>query len=42
MPKAWKRYVDDTFTTLDRGTVDDFYGISQPEALHPLHHRDIE
>lgn len=28
MPKIWKRYVDDTFTTLDRGTVDDFYGIS--------------
>ena len=28
MPKAWKHYVDDTFTTLDRGTVDDFYGIS--------------
>ena len=28
MPKIWKRYVDDTFTTLDRGTVADFYGIS--------------
>ena len=23
-PKIWKRYVDDTFTILDRGNVDSF------------------
>ena len=23
-PTIWKRYVDDTFTILDRGNVDDF------------------
>ena len=33
-PRIWKRYVNDTFTILDRENVDDF--------LHPLHHGDRE
>lgn len=28
-PKIWKRYVDDTFTILDRDHVDGFFGTSQ-------------
>ena len=39
-PRIWKRYVDDTFTILDRGNVDSF--LQQPAAFHSLHHGDRE
>ena len=42
-PRIWKRYVDDTFTILDRENVDDFLQhLKKPAAFHPLHHGDRE
>ena len=42
-PRIWKRYVDDTFTILDRENVDDFLQhLKKPAAFHPLHRGDRE
>ena len=43
VPRIWKRYVDDTFTILDRKNVDDFLqhlNNQQPSIRH--HHGDRE
>ena len=39
-PRIWKRYVDDTFTILDRRWL--LTAFKQPAAFHPLHHGDRE
>ena len=43
-PKIWKRYVDDTFTILDRDRVDVFlqHLNSQHMTINPFHHGDRE
>ena len=42
-PKIWKRYLDDTFTILDRCNADSFFTPSQqPAACHLLHHGNRE
>ena len=42
-PRIWKRYVDDTFTILDRENVRRLpTAFKQPAAFHPLHHGDRE
>ena len=42
-PRIWKRYVDDTFTILDRENVRRLLtAFKQPAAFHPLHHGDRE
>ena len=42
-PRIWKRYVDDTFTILDRENVDDFLQhLKKKAAFHPLYHGDRE
>ena len=41
-PKKWKRYVDDTFTILDRNKVDLLTTPQQSTTIHPFHHGDQE
>jgi len=42
-PKIWKRYIDDTFTILDRGNVDSFlHHVNSQETHHPLYHGNHE
>ena len=42
-PKIWKRYVDDTFTVLDRDHVDGFFTTSkQSTAYYSFYHGNRE